>query len=187
MSDSLNNSFSHDLLMQSFECFKASGIVNAQDVKQGSFPAGAYASSNKITPDYFSESAESHRSNQIKKGMYFLHTLIHRKLALGMKKIDLVEYTDHDIDLFETRPTRPTTTSATQMAPKPNDTNEEDHIVGGLDEPTVLSLENLVFVQPTPTGAAAHKLETVSFVVSSVLKFDLSVIILRSYDAGLIV
>ncbi|EGG12170.1 uncharacterized protein MELLADRAFT_102091 [Melampsora larici-populina 98AG31] len=138
---------------------EASAIVNSQEVQRGYFPQGGFASSNRITSDFFGESAEALRSNKIKDGMHFLHTLIHRKLALGMKKKDLEVYDDKDDEPSGLE-------SGLTGSPQPG---SEPHIEGAVDKATILSLENLVFVKGTLASLAAHKLETLPTMICSMI------------------
>ncbi|EGG09478.1 uncharacterized protein MELLADRAFT_104204 [Melampsora larici-populina 98AG31] len=135
---------------------EASEIVNAQEVPRGHFPSGAYISSNRITPDYFGQSAESIRETQIKTGMNFLHSLIHGKLAISLN-INQPEAEDNDDG--GTGPemlSQQSTESYLQdtEAPADRDTNLDR----SLDEETVLSMENLVYVKATPADQAVLKL-----------------------------
>ncbi|KAH9808484.1 hypothetical protein DFH28DRAFT_909297, partial [Melampsora americana] len=136
---------------------KASTIVNRQQVARGHFPAGAYVSSNKINPDFFTESAETHRANQVRTGMKFLHRLIHNFIAAGMKSKDTTKYDDegNTVDLETLCTEAPAST-------------EDLHIEGSIDEAAVLSLENLVYVKPTPEHHANHKLATVRHLLVSI-------------------
>ncbi|EGG11504.1 uncharacterized protein MELLADRAFT_59724 [Melampsora larici-populina 98AG31] len=134
---------------------EASAIVNAQELPRGHFPAGAYVSSSHINPDHFSESAEAARARQVRTGMPFLHSLIQRKVSLGMKKKDLTAYQDDETS--DSPPLAPELPRA-GMAVKPGSTEIE----GALDDESVLAMENLVYVKSTPAEQSAHKVETVS-------------------------
>ncbi|EGG00022.1 uncharacterized protein MELLADRAFT_112211 [Melampsora larici-populina 98AG31] len=129
---------------------QASAIVNDQDMQQGYFPAGSYTSSNQIPADSFSEGSEGLRAHQVKTGMKFLHSLIHSKLSLALKTKKSAPDDDDDKD-------GQGTVTPDQTAP-----TDEVSIDGLPDEATILSLENLVFVQSTPADVAAHKLEKYS-------------------------
>ncbi|EGG12459.1 uncharacterized protein MELLADRAFT_101645 [Melampsora larici-populina 98AG31] len=135
---------------------EASIIVNAQEVPRGHFPAGAYVSSSRITPDFFGESAEKIRNEQVRTGMRFLYRLIHSKIAAALKQT-VIEPDDHD-EVLDLPPSSADST--------PTETLE---IEGALDDTTVLSLENMVYVKSTPADNAAHKLATVPVMVCSMI------------------
>ncbi|EGG08084.1 uncharacterized protein MELLADRAFT_105330 [Melampsora larici-populina 98AG31] len=140
---------------------QASAIVIKQELQRGYFPAGSYTSSNRITPDYFSESAETHRADQVRKGMKFLYSLIHCKLAHALKNKSYDPEDDHEEP--SNQPTM--TTPATHQ----DGLSAESSIEDLPDEATVLSLENLVFVKTTPESLAAHKLDMVPTMLCSML------------------
>ncbi|EGF97544.1 uncharacterized protein MELLADRAFT_114250 [Melampsora larici-populina 98AG31] len=138
----------------------ASEIVICQEIIRGHYPSGTYVSSHQITPDFFSEGAERLREEQITSGMSFLHTLIHQKLAAGMKKVDTEAY-DNDkggqdaVNVLETK-------RAT-----PSDRDNPNEILGTVDNASMLSLKNLVYFKPTPTEKAAHKLATLEVLLAA--------------------
>ncbi|KAH9810542.1 hypothetical protein DFH28DRAFT_1131935 [Melampsora americana] len=107
---------------------EASKIVNAQDMPRGSFPAGPFVSSNAITPDFFSDSYEKLRNNQVKSGMKFLHTLVYRKVAHSIKK--KVSTHMEDDDSYEVDPVLSQSMSQGSV---PGKTQIED----ALDEATI--------------------------------------------------
>ncbi|EGF99441.1 uncharacterized protein MELLADRAFT_68596 [Melampsora larici-populina 98AG31] len=134
---------------------EASAIVNQQEVMRGYFPAGAFTSSNRITPDYFGEGAAEHRAKQIQTGMPFLHSLIRSKLSLSMKnKKPTDDKEDEHVEAAHPLQSQAST------PPGDNPNSGESGIEGALDEDTVLSLENLVFVKPNAASLAGHKIET---------------------------
>ncbi|EGF99021.1 uncharacterized protein MELLADRAFT_113065 [Melampsora larici-populina 98AG31] len=139
----------------------ASENVNAQDVPRGEFPSGPYVSSKKITPDYFTEAAEAHRESQIRTGMNFLHQLIHRKLASGMRVKDIHHDPGEDEDPSED-PSQPGSMTHEGQP-------EGSTIEGALDEAKVLSLENMVYVKPTAADLETHKLATIPVMVCSMI------------------
>lgn len=138
---------------------QASAIVNRQDVARGLFPSGAYVSSNRIDPDYFSESAERHRESQVTEGMPFLHSLIHRKIAHAIQHKATHPQEGEDDDKPEV--SAPVTPIVASQDPTATDTTCNSLVEGTCDEATLLSLDNLVFVKTTSADRAAHKLATV--------------------------
>lgn len=153
------------MLIRLFHYDQASAIVNAQEVTRGEFPAGAYVSSHKITPDFFSDATEEHRNDQVKTGMRFLHTLIYRKIAHGMKKKDDVLEDDDDgtSDAHAGLSSQDPLTKSSSGDPFTSDS----HIEGAEDDPTILAMDNLVFIKPTPANQAEHKLSKVTISVNT--------------------
>ncbi|EGF99608.1 uncharacterized protein MELLADRAFT_112506 [Melampsora larici-populina 98AG31] len=134
---------------------EASAIVNGQEVPRGHFPAGAYVSSNRITPDFFSEGSEKIRNDQVRTGMKFLYRLIHSKICTGLKHKDPIQYHDHEETADLPPPSENVSTPLTL------------DIEGAVDEASVLSLENLVYVKTSPAEHAAHKLATPRAIVGA--------------------
>ncbi|EGG08618.1 uncharacterized protein MELLADRAFT_104964 [Melampsora larici-populina 98AG31] len=129
---------------------EASAIVNAQELPRGQYPHGAYVSSNEITPDFFSESADLHRTNQVVSGMKFLHALIHRKISAGISNRMGVE-NDEPAGLLQA-----------EVPPTMNPPLRCEDVV---DEATLLAMDSLVYVKSTPADYAAHKLAKVPTMV----------------------
>ncbi|EGG10756.1 uncharacterized protein MELLADRAFT_60250 [Melampsora larici-populina 98AG31] len=133
---------------------QASEIVIAQELPRGHFPTGAYVSSNRITPDFFSEASEGLREAQVKTGMRFLYSLIHRKLAQALNHADPKDLDDIEGEQLPglSQPSTSTTASfIDDLASSPGlDENAEDA--------TVMSMENLVYVKGTLADQVSHKL-----------------------------
>ncbi|EGF98933.1 uncharacterized protein MELLADRAFT_113091 [Melampsora larici-populina 98AG31] len=142
--------------------FQASEIVNRQEPPRGHYPAGAYVSSNRVTPDFFSKSDERHRKEQITTGMSFLHSLIHQKLTVGLKKPDTDHIEDDESNLPAER--GPEASSESLMA-----RDGSDPILDTVDDAAIMSLENLVFLNPTPAEQAAHKLDTIPIMICAMI------------------
>ncbi|EGG08451.1 uncharacterized protein MELLADRAFT_61738 [Melampsora larici-populina 98AG31] len=128
------------LILDEVACCWASAIVNQQEITRGAFPMGAFVSSNAITPNFFTESAEKYQNDQVRSGMKFLHTLIYRKTAHAMKKKEVFPYED------------------VPLSPEAQMQDGEARVEGALDDDTVLSMENLVHIKATPASQAEHKL-----------------------------
>ncbi|EGF99383.1 uncharacterized protein MELLADRAFT_112772 [Melampsora larici-populina 98AG31] len=139
---------------------EASQIVNAQEITRGTFPQGAFVSSNAITPDFFSDIYDTLRNGQVKSGMKFLHTLIYRKIAHAMKKNDVVQY-EEDIAV----PVVQLSSQSSVESSLPGNS----HVEGALDEETVLSMENMVLIKSTPASIADHKLHKVPTMVCAMI------------------
>ncbi|EGG05398.1 uncharacterized protein MELLADRAFT_64214 [Melampsora larici-populina 98AG31] len=132
---------------------QASDIVNHQGLPRGHFPTGAYVSSNRITADFFSESSETLREEQVKKGMSFLYSLIHQKVQTDLNHPPEGEQDDEaDEDNSFTDCASNTAMASVDGSPT---------VDGDLDEDTVMSMENLVFVKPLDKDQARHKLAKV--------------------------
>lgn len=84
--------------------------------------------------------------------MTFLHTLIHRKISYAMNKKDVVRLDDDVIS------------SDQRMSPLTSDRTCPGGagIEGAVDDATVLSMDNLVFVKANPSDLVDHKLAKVS-------------------------
>ncbi|EGF99852.1 uncharacterized protein MELLADRAFT_68221 [Melampsora larici-populina 98AG31] len=118
-------------------------LILEEEVPRGHFPGGAYVSSKRITPDYFSKTAETLRENQVVTGMSFLHSLIWGKLAFSLNKLNLHNEVDVDDETV------------------PHDLSQEltespDSAID--DEATVMSMENLVYVKASKTDQDTHKI-----------------------------
>lgn len=132
--------------------YQASTIVNAQEVARGEFPAGGYVSSSLITPDFFSDAAEKRRTELVQTGMPFLHSLIHRKIAHSQKKKSTERNDEDQMDLSHTY-----TSPSHSQEEVPRESRSE----GPVDDVTVMSMENLVYVKTTPSSQADHRLAKV--------------------------
>ncbi|EGG11248.1 uncharacterized protein MELLADRAFT_102652 [Melampsora larici-populina 98AG31] len=131
---------------------EASAIVNKQEGPRGFFPNGMYVSSNRINPDFFSESAEAYRENQVRTGMSFLHNLIRLKLGLHEQVDD--GQVDETLDSTASNPNDPATV--------------HDEAV---DEAMVLSMENMICVKPNSTDLAAHKVNRLPVMICAMIAF----------------
>ncbi|EGG01482.1 uncharacterized protein MELLADRAFT_110975 [Melampsora larici-populina 98AG31] len=140
---------------------EASQIVIEQEVTRGEFPAGGYVSSSAITPDFFSVAAEQRRNELVRSGMHFLHTLIHRKIAHSLPKKSTNPKED-DVDMWPSQPS-PTAALSEERS------TGESRIDGAMDEATVMSMENLVYVKTTPRSQAVHRLEKVPTAVCAMI------------------
>ncbi|EGG00455.1 uncharacterized protein MELLADRAFT_67826 [Melampsora larici-populina 98AG31] len=152
---------------------EASTIVNAQDVVRGAFPKGAYVSSNQIPSNFFSESSEARRTEQIKQGMPFLHSLISQKISSalnikGSKPDSSVgkknDNTPRRNSLNPKSPKTPNSAVTTRESSNPNGPNTSDAALNAGDDEEVLSLANLVYVKASPSEVAEHKAEVVSVI-----------------------
>ncbi|EGG04224.1 uncharacterized protein MELLADRAFT_108497 [Melampsora larici-populina 98AG31] len=138
---------------------EATDIVNAQDLPRGHFPGGAYVSSRRITPDYFSNSSEILRDSQVTMGMSFLHSLLKNKLAFGMNQVppvtdDKGENVCDPMDESQTASNAGVTRGL--LDARGTVFNDQE------DEGTVMSMENMVFVKASAADQKALKLTKAS-------------------------
>ncbi|EGG02925.1 uncharacterized protein MELLADRAFT_109668 [Melampsora larici-populina 98AG31] len=139
---------------ESFILKEASDIVNAQEVERGSYPKGAYVSSSHIPIDFFSESSEAQRTEQIKQGMPFLHSLISQKILTSSSSNAKVLMKDSKVNKENVGKKGETPTCA--LPPE----NEE-----------VLSLANLVDIKSTCAELADHKAEVVPVAICAMIAY----------------
>ncbi|EGG01976.1 uncharacterized protein MELLADRAFT_110576 [Melampsora larici-populina 98AG31] len=156
---------------QTVHRLRAVAIVNRQEVARGYFPAGAYVSSNAIDPDYFSEAAERHWEKQVTDGMPFLHNLVKRKLAhaYGLQLPDSEEGEEVEDDTEAAAAVAIAPVTGVQASNASAETSTDTLIDGPFDDATLLSLENLVFVKPTPADRAAHKISTLPKMICAMI------------------
>ncbi|EGG02752.1 uncharacterized protein MELLADRAFT_66033 [Melampsora larici-populina 98AG31] len=170
---------SSEVGLQFWETFilnEASAIVNGQDVVRGAYPKGAYVSSNQIPSDFFSESSEARRTEKIKDGMPFLHSLISQKISMSLKhkasKPDspFVKPNDNSSRRTSINPKTPKTPES--AVTRRNSLNPTEPSVKGDEEDEVLSLANLVYVKSTPSEVADHKAQEVPVAICAMIAYQ---------------